>query len=265
MSTNTAITTTSPDYAAMTREDLIEAIKRENTKARDKARDSLRHCANCGEMLIALKTMTPHGTFMLEAQHRTRLPQRTINCYMNIARNWQHVATLKGIRDATEIIKRINYRPPPSSSRPPAVIDAEVIDAEPGPLTQAEQARLGELEGIIDRGLSGLRADGMDMELDTDDGPPVLTVDGTKDEPEPIASHHGRLDADNGHLETAQYYMDHLTLTELKEMFVWIEANRKRMIKEATTRQKQADLGRFTVELGKKDAATLQRGMEAQP
>jgi hypothetical protein len=240
----------------MPREDLIEAIKRENTKARDKARDSLRHCANCGEMLIALKTMTPHGTFMFVAAKRTQLPQRTINCYMSIARNWQHVATLKGIRDATEIIKRINYRPPPSSSRPPAVIDAEITDDEPQPLTQAEQQRLIELEGTIGRSLSDLRVAGVDMELETDDGPPVLTVDGTKDEPEPIASHHGHLD--NGHLHTAQYYMDHLTLTELNKMFVWIEANRKRMIKEATIRQEQADLGRFAVELVKNDAATLQ-------
>jgi hypothetical protein len=227
---------------SMTLTELSAHIKESNGKAVKLAKQSLALVGQTGLALIALKEKLGHGRFMREVECQTGIHHRTATNYMKIADQYGNVSNLRGVRDALKYIGN-------AAKAATAADESEFSSTAPLPecLTTTPAPPLSV---IVD-------ADVVDVELDADDGPPVLTVDGTKEESEPIASHHG-------HLDSAQYYMDLLTLTELKEMFVWIDANRKRMIKFATTRQKQADLFWFAVELGKRDAAAPQGEKEAQ-
>jgi hypothetical protein len=82
-------TTSSPvsAYAEMTKDALIDGIRKEACKARTKGNEMVDCMERIGHLLIELKTRVDYGNFMDQAERMTGLPQRSINRYMAIARD----------------------------------------------------------------------------------------------------------------------------------------------------------------------------------
>lgn len=130
-----ATITTGSDYSAMGADELRESIRSENRKARNAARKSLEHVRACGEMLITFKEKIEHGSWLYELRG-IGIKRRTATNYMRIASEWETVSHLNhGVRDALKLLSRGEdapqaKSPAPSAPSAPAIIEAEVMEAE---------------------------------------------------------------------------------------------------------------------------------------
>lgn len=124
---------------------LREDIKKEHRKAIDAARKSLEHIRRCGEMLIELKQLCPHGNFINELR-LLGIEPRTGSNYMRVAAKWESVSHLRSMKDALKmladsedpVLRKPKLPPSPTIPTIPAkpkasgiMIDAEIIDASP--------------------------------------------------------------------------------------------------------------------------------------
>ena len=89
--------------------ELIETVKRANGEAIKVAKMSLLHMGQAGLALIALKHAAGHGIFKMHLLG-LEIEPRTAQNYMMIARNYETVSHLRGVRDALQYIREATTR-----------------------------------------------------------------------------------------------------------------------------------------------------------
>jgi hypothetical protein len=155
-SITTTTSTAVSEYAGMTGEDLILAIKKQagTVVAKNKEID---HCMKLiGGMLIELKQRYGHGVFLIRATHETGLPPRTIQRYMAMARGpaqKRHVSHLPApaprrrpsTEGAIEAVIVEPAAPPPAPAQAPLETPVEIeveveVEEPPAPLVAAPTA-----------------------------------------------------------------------------------------------------------------------------
>lgn len=178
------LATSAGEFTSLSRDSLVEAIKKENSKARTKGAEMRRCMERIGCMLIELKTKVPHGNFMATAANLTGIPHRSITRYMEWALRPITSAELKRIDAPEDMMKSAKPATPPPASKLATVANSTPAESPP-----ASSRPRPSTEGAVDAEIVEPQAKTVLSPAATpppvadpeEDDAPALVVDGTKD------------------------------------------------------------------------------------
>ena len=185
---------------------LVSELDQLGKSAFDKASEA-------GRLLAECKNDMEHGQWLPWLESNFTFDERT-------ARRWMRVAAAKAAGEIPDTVSDLTTAYRLTTTAKPKL----------EPLTPAEQARLTELEGIIDRGLEDIESATADLGDGEDDAPPPVIEDGTKVATPPIPPADEPKKGDSTWLSMAKDRVRKLDAEEIELLLVWIEANKKTLI-----------------------------------